>query len=141
MKGVYLPDVAIQYHVLKKARLEAGRVCLAHINRTYLYDGHKLDPDALFVSEDLTGEAIAYQDKTVPQLEVLKDMLKAEAPPGIRPSRHCRSPYQCEFWEHCTQDAPENWVYWTCRESLGRNSTISKHVESGELVPSPIASL
>lgn len=110
VKDVYLPDVAIQYHVLRKTGLDVDRVFLTHINNEYVYDGQGLDHDALFTSVDLTGETIALQDRTVSQLTAQKDMLAAQDPPVISPSRHCKKPYLCEFWEHCTKDVPENWI-------------------------------
>jgi len=40
----------------------------------------------------------------------LREMLRASTPPDVAPSRHCRNPYPCEFWEHCTADKPEFWI-------------------------------
>jgi predicted RecB family nuclease len=45
------------------------------------------------------------------QLEELKGMLTVNGAPEIQPSRHCHKPYDCEFWDHCTKDMPEFWVY------------------------------
>jgi predicted RecB family nuclease len=45
------------------------------------------------------------------QLEELKGMLAVDRAPEIQPSRHCHKPYDCEFWDHCTKDMPEFWVY------------------------------
>jgi predicted RecB family nuclease len=37
-------------------------------------------------------------------------MLAKPEAPNIKPGRQCSNPYNCEFWEHCTMDMPENWV-------------------------------
>jgi hypothetical protein len=37
-------------------------------------------------------------------------MLARSAEPKIKPGRHCRNPYECEFLKHCTRDMPEHWV-------------------------------
>jgi predicted RecB family nuclease len=38
-------------------------------------------------------------------------MLANSNAPDIKPSRHCSRPYDCEFWDHCTKDMPEFWVF------------------------------
>ena len=37
-------------------------------------------------------------------------MLAQPKAPNIKPDRHCSIPYDCAFWEHCTQNVPEHWV-------------------------------
>jgi predicted RecB family nuclease len=44
-------------------------------------------------------------------LAEFKAMLETSVAPEIQPSRHCHKPYDCEFWDHCTKDMPEFWVY------------------------------
>lgn len=39
VKNEYLPDVGVQYHVLKGSGLEIDRVILMHLNNQYVYDG------------------------------------------------------------------------------------------------------
>ena len=36
-------------------------------------------------------------------------LARTDAPENL-PSRHCNSPYECEFWEYCTREMPEFWV-------------------------------
>jgi predicted RecB family nuclease len=43
-------------------------------------------------------------------LAELKAMLANSDAPDIEPSRHCKNPYECEFWDHCTKDKPEFWI-------------------------------
>jgi predicted RecB family nuclease len=110
VKNEYLPDVGVQYHVLKGSGLKIERVILTHLNNQYVYDGRELDLENLFTSSDLTQEAIGYQEELQEKLKGLKDMLKRSHPPEIIPSRHCYSPNLCEFWEHCTEIMPEHWI-------------------------------
>jgi predicted RecB family nuclease len=37
-------------------------------------------------------------------------MLSHTSPPDVHPSRFCRTPYSCEFWEYCTLEKPEFWI-------------------------------
>jgi hypothetical protein len=32
--------------------------------------------------------------------------------PEIRPSGHCFSPFDCEFWKRCTANKPSDWIFY-----------------------------
>jgi len=110
VKGVYLPDVAIQYYVLKGSGLAIARAGILHLNNRYVYDGSQLELETLFSFADLTEQVSAMQEVISLQLDDLKRMLARSDPPQILPSRLCNSPYSCEFWEHCTRETPEFWI-------------------------------
>jgi len=111
VKDVYFPDVAVQYYVLEGCGLRINRAGLVHINNQYVYDGDNLDLDSLFSLGDLTNEIRSMQPGISSRLAELKSILGNSDAPDIRPSRHCHKPYDCEFWDHCTKDMPEFWVY------------------------------
>jgi hypothetical protein len=111
VKDVYYPDVAVQYYVLKGCGLKISRAGILHINNQYVYDGLRLDLKALFAFKDLTDQVKAMQPKIPARLAALKAMLANSDAPDIKPSRHCSKPYDCEFWDHCTKDMPEFWVF------------------------------
>jgi hypothetical protein len=119
VKEVYYADVAIQYYVLDGRGLQITRAGILHINNRYVYDGRNLDLQSLFSFADLTDETIAMQPEVPSRLEELKAMLANLDAPEIQPSRHCHKPYDCEFWDHCTKDMPEFWVYNI--NSIGQN--------------------
>jgi hypothetical protein len=110
VKGIYLLDVAIQYHVLQGAGLEIASAGIMRLNNRYVYDGSQLELEGLFSFSDLTEEVISAQEEVSERLRNLKEMLRGPDPPDITPSRFCTSPYSCEFWEHCTKNMPEFWV-------------------------------
>jgi hypothetical protein len=111
VKEVYYPDVAVQYYVLEGCGLKINRAGILHINNEYVYDGQNLDLESLFSFGDVTDQTIAMQPGIPSRLEALKAMLANSEAPEIQPSRHCHKPYDCEFWDHCTKDMPEFWVY------------------------------
>jgi predicted RecB family nuclease len=111
VKEVYLPDVAVQHYVLKGCGLKVDRAGILHINNQYVYDGKNLELESLFSFEDLTDLSASMQPELTGQLDQLKAMLAEDSAPVIRPDRHCHKPYDCEFWDHCTKDMPEFWVY------------------------------
>jgi hypothetical protein len=110
-KDIHLPDVAVQYYVLQGCGLNVSRAGILHLNNQYVYDGHKIDLESLFSFTDLTDQTISMQSEIPPRLKEIKDMLANTNSPDIQPSRHCHKPYDCEFWDHCTKDMPEFWVY------------------------------
>jgi len=110
LKEEHYPDVAVQYHVLTGSGIQIDRAGILSINNQYLYDGQELDLEDFFSFYDLTAEIIPQQEQVIDELGELRAMLARSEPPRIRPSRHCKNPYQCEFWEHCTADMPEFWV-------------------------------
>ncbi len=109
-KDIYLPDVSVQYRVLRGSGLEIDRVILMHLNNRYVYDGKMLEIEKLFSRADLTKKALIYQNQIPSLLADFNDMLAQPEEPQINPDRHCSIPYDCEFWEHCTRDMPEHWV-------------------------------
>ena len=111
VKDEYLTDVAVQYHVLQTAGIDLDRVYLMHINREYVFDSGEINLAEFLILEDLTDDAIALQEFVRENLITLKQMLSADKPPVIQPSRHCHQPHTCEFWEHCTRNVPENWIF------------------------------
>jgi hypothetical protein len=119
VKNEYLPDVGVQYHVLKGVGVDIERVILLHLSNQYVYDGNQLDLKQLFTASDLTREAITGQAEVEERLEEFKEMLGRHHPPDIAPSRHCFSPYECEFFDHCRVGLPEHWVVELA--GIGRN--------------------
>ena len=111
VKDVYYPDVAVQYYVLEGCGLKVSRAGILHINNQYVYDGLRLDLKALFAFKDLTDQVKAMQPEIPARLAALKAILANADAPDIKPSRHCSKPYDCEFWDHCTKDMPEFWVF------------------------------
>jgi hypothetical protein len=97
-------DVGVQYAVLKGSDLSVVRAGILHLNSHYVYDGNQRQLDSLFTFSDITEHVLALQEDLTARVAELKAMLAAASAPQILPSRHCHSPYGCEFWEHCTAD-------------------------------------
>lgn len=110
VKEVYIPDVAIQCHVLRGSGLTIAAAGIMHLNNQYVYDGQHLDLESLFSFSDLTGQVIDLQDQIPLKIDEFRQVLSETDPPEILPSRHCKNPYKCEFWEYCTREKPAFWV-------------------------------
>ena len=112
VKDVHLEDLAVQSEVILGAGLTLLSVGLMHINTGYLYREGTVDLTELFAIQDLS-EAVAQRRAAVPErLAAMSRMLLQPHPPAIEPDRHCHTPYDCPFWEHCTKDKPARWIHY-----------------------------
>lgn len=110
VKEEHKPDVAVQYYVLRGSGIEVNQSILMHINNQYVYDGRSIDLSGFFKTADLSDEAGYLQRNLSRQIDELNLMLEDPRPPDISPGRHCKSPYECQFWEYCTKDIPQHWT-------------------------------
>ncbi len=112
VKDVHLEDLAVQSEVILGAGLALVSVSLMHINTGYLYRDGAIDLTELFAIQDLS-EAVAQRRAAVPErLATMNRILLQMQPPVIEPDRHCHTPYECPFWEHCTKDKPARWIHY-----------------------------
>jgi predicted RecB family nuclease len=109
-KPYYAYDLAIQRHVLKGAGFDVTRVNLMHLNRDYVYDGKDYDVSDLFVVLEQRREDGIADREISDRLKEQFRILNRPKPPDIRPGRHCKDPYICEFFEHCNPERPEDHV-------------------------------
>jgi predicted RecB family nuclease len=110
VKDENLEDVAIQHYVLKGFGFEIEQAGILNLNKEYVYEGGKLDLEALFKFTDLKEDAVNRQEEVATRIAELKCILQQTEPPIVDPSRHCRNPYGCDFYDHCTKNTPEHWV-------------------------------
>lgn len=106
LKEEHVWDAAIQLHVLRGCGVPVTRVGVMHLDSAYVYPGGPMDPRGLFTVEDVTPEAEALAGSLVGDLARMRAALACGEPPAIRPSRHCRRPYECPFSPYCASDAP-----------------------------------
>jgi len=112
VKDVHLEDLAVQSEVMLGAGLILVSVSLMHINTGYVYRDGPIDLAELFTIQDLS-EAVAQRRISVAaRLTAMNHMLLSAEAPAIEPDRHCHTPYECPFWEHCTTDKPARWIQY-----------------------------
>jgi len=112
VKDIHLEDLAVQSEVVAGTGLRLVAVGLMHINPAYLYREGVVDLTELFAIQDLS-EAVAQRRAEVPGrlAEMTRILLQPQAP-AIEPDRHCHTPYDCPFWDHCTKDKPDRWIHY-----------------------------
>ena len=107
----YIPDVAVQLNVAEGAGIKMRRAFLLHIDGSYVYEGGPYDLSRLFRLEDVTKEARAFARRSIPvALAEMREALREEDPPAIEIGPHCTRPYQCPFYGHCREGAPEHHI-------------------------------
>ena len=112
LKDVFLLDLAVQLWVLRGAGLDVREAAILTLDRSYVYDGVRLDLDALFTMHPLLDEAGVHLDTVGEQVRTMQRMLAEPAEPVIAPGSHCFTPYPCPYHEHCTRDRidPEHGI-------------------------------
>jgi hypothetical protein len=75
-------DAAFQYRVLTEAGVPVSKVELLLLNREYVRDG-QLDPDALFVPQDVTDRVIGLQGFVSSTIGEAKEIDSHEMPPEV----------------------------------------------------------
>jgi hypothetical protein len=109
VKRSYVDDVGVQLYVLQGLGVEVPSVELIHINTKYTRGEHGIHWPYLFTRADLTHEAtdacLGVDATSADLLRVLADKNQ----PAIVAGKQC--PSTCNYWGHCTQDMPEDWVH------------------------------
>ena len=126
VKDVHVWDVAVQVYVLLGCGLRIHRAGLLHLNTGYVYQGGEPSLGDLFHLAELTPQAVSRQEDVQAHLARFRQVLAASRPPVVAPSRHCKNPYPCEFWEHCTESMPEFWVLQLSGITQGRLQELSR---------------
>ncbi len=109
VKDEHLLDAAIQYWVLRGARVPVNRVFLMYLNREYVHP----NKGNLFVREDVT-DRIKDTLKALPgQVERIKGVVGSKNTPSVNIGPHCSDPHDCEFTEQCwaARKVPEISVF------------------------------
>ena len=104
LKQVFVHDVAVQLWVLRGAGLDVRDAAVLTLNRDYVYDGVRLDVDALFKLRPVFEEATVLLEGIGGEAREMQAMLRQSEAPAVAPGSHCFTPYSCPYYAHCTRD-------------------------------------
>jgi len=110
VKVEHLDDVGIQSRVVSRCGVDLASVCLAHINRNYVFDGGSFDIRRIFKIRNLTRRVQRLQPKLTFQLRAEFTVLSMPKAPDVAPGKHCMSPVTCEFFDRCNLPLPDDHV-------------------------------
>ena len=109
VKDYQLDDCAVQAWVATKAGVPLHRVCIAHVNNSFVYKGGG-DYRGLLVVEDQT-DAVRSRMHNVPDwIDSLKEVLQ-NPEPDIHTGAHCHDPFECPFLDYCRAQEPPGPEY------------------------------
>lgn len=104
VKEYHLPDIAVQFWVMKQAGYPVEKACLSHINNSFVYST-KDEYEGLFSHVDLTGEAASLMDQVPDWIGRCREALTGDEP--VREvGDHCQNPFECPFFGYCDQSKP-----------------------------------
>ena len=104
---IYEHDISYQHYVLTKLGYDVKKVCLVHIDNTYVRHG-ELEMDKLFKIVDLTELAKSKLDEVEENVKNFREYLKSKKEPECKVGDQCFDPYECGYWEHCAVDMPQD---------------------------------
>lgn len=104
---IYEHDVSYQHYVLTKLGYDVQKVCLVHIDNSYVRHG-ELELDKLFKIVDLTELAKSKLGEVEENIKKFREYLKSETEPECKVGSQCSDPYECGYWEHCAVDMPQD---------------------------------
>ena len=111
-KPIYTVDISYQKYVLEKEGINVTGCYVVNIDSSYQFDG-KLDITKLFKCTDISA---AVEKETITRdiegtLKRAQATLKCKNEPCVDLSNNCHSPYDCAFWQYCTQHIPAPSVF------------------------------
>lgn len=104
LKDVFVLDVAFQLSVLRGAGLDVREAFVMTLDRSYVYDGKKLELEKLFKLHDVLEQCVDLLDCVSGKASEMQALVVSEKPPNIQTGDHCFTPYDCPYYEHCSRD-------------------------------------
>jgi hypothetical protein len=110
LKDHYINDVALQVFVLQGQDILLSSVELLHVNNTYVRGPNGVDWGQFFARLDI-GDAVNDRLHGLSaNLAAARESLASPGLPIAKPGKQCGAPYECEFWDECTEGKPADWV-------------------------------
>jgi hypothetical protein len=116
-KDYHLDDIALQLYVLKGAGIAISSVELVHVNAAYVRGPRGVSWPEFFTRADV-NEAVAPRLADLPtRLPAMRECLGRDERPYAEPGSQCSKPYDCEFWDRCTDNKLYDWIGYLPRLS------------------------
>lgn len=108
VKPEHIYDVAFQKSVIKKSGQVFSKAYVVRLNTEYVRNG-EIEPDKLFIAEDVTDEVNSKQAETNQLILAAFACLNQTPEPDL--SEYCDAKLQCEFLQHHFPNLPEYTVF------------------------------
>lgn len=130
VKEQHVPDVAIQLYVARQAGLDVRRAEVMHLNR----ECRAPDLSNLFVREDVTDQAEAFQPEILGHLARMQDAIAGPLP-MLPTGSHCAEPYECPFVGRCWPEVPADHISTLYRGGKTAQALLTRGVTRIQDVP------
>ena len=112
LKEIFVLDVAFQLIILRAAGLDVRDAAVMTLDRSYVYDGKKLDLDRLFQLHPVMEQCEKLIDTVGEDARKMQSLISESSPPDIEIGDHCFEPYECPYFAHCSCDViwPEHGI-------------------------------
>ncbi len=107
---IYYHDAAYQNYILTNLGYSVQKVCLVHIDRTYIRHG-EIELNQLFRINDITNQAKALYSDVEDRIRFLKTILSDNQEPARDLDAYCFQPYPCGFFSYCSGGLPSPNVF------------------------------
>ena len=135
LKNHHLEDVAIQARVVSRSGVDLASVCLAHVNRNYIFQGGSVDASRFFRIRNLTRRV----ERLLPKLTFLLRsefrVLAMPEAPDLPPGPHCTVPVTCEFFDRCNPERPEDHIEYLPRIHASAVEELEMGIDSIRDIP------
>lgn len=109
VKDYHLHDCAVQAWVITRAGIPLRRICIAHVNNSFVYQGEG-DYRRLLLTEDQTDAVRSRMHNVPDRIDNLKQVLQ-NPEPGIHTGEQCHKPFDCPFFDYCRAQEPAGPEY------------------------------
>jgi uncharacterized protein DUF2779 len=108
----HIDDLAYQAFALRAVGLDLAAIELIHVNSEYLRGDGPIRWSEYFRHRDLTAQVLEALSSVPARVDRMRAVLHQNGAPTVERDAHCFSPSECEFWDRCTADRPEDWVFY-----------------------------
>lgn len=123
---IYIVDIAYQKYVLEKCGIKVTGAYVVNIDGDYVFDG-TLDINGLFKITDVLQLVLPEQEQIEDRLKSAGSVLSSESEPDHDLGMHCKTPYDCAFWNYCTRHLPKPSVFDLYRMSAKDKFSLYKN--------------
>jgi hypothetical protein len=100
VKGVHIPDLAVQRFCYEGAGVSVRRCHLMHVNNRYVRRG-AVEAKGLFTVDDVSDAVAANLPEVAGKVAEMRRVISSETCPVVAVGSHCDNPYPCPLRERC----------------------------------------
>ena len=94
-------------------------------------EGLRIEFDSHAITQQLAPKVLDdWRRWATEQVKAFQTVVARRKAPAIEPGKHCSTPYDCEFADHCQSHLPDDWV---CRLPSVRQEQVEELVAEGYL--------